>query len=60
MGYDTFNEAMKDFVRQANSKELAGECITVASDASETAVGGGVFVPKDNGVFESPGFLTTC
>ena len=36
----------------ANSAELVSKCITVASDASESAVGGGVFVPKDDGRFE--------
>jgi hypothetical protein len=51
MGYDTLVECMKDYVRQARVGELSSECCTIASDASEVAVGGGAFVPKDNGMF---------
>ena len=51
-GYDTFVESMKDYVRFARVNELAGSCVTVASDASEVAVGGGCFAPRGNGDFE--------
>lgn len=51
-GFDTFVESMKDFVRQARVGELAEACRTVASDASEVAVGGGLFNPVDGGMFE--------
>ena len=51
-GYDTFVECLKDYVRYARVDELSKSCVTVASDASEVAVGGGCFNPKGEGDFE--------
>ena len=51
-GYDTFVECIKDYVRYARVGELSSSCVTVASDASEVAVGGGCFTPRGDGDFE--------
>ena len=50
-GFDLLVEAMKDYVRQARVDELAEGCFTVASDASEVAVGGGLFEAVGQGEF---------
>ena len=38
-GYEVFSETMKDYVRHTRVGELAEVCRTVASDASDLAVG---------------------
>ena len=45
MGYDVFDEAVLRSVAVAARDELASDVMVVASDASDVAVGGGVFVP---------------
>ena len=55
-GYDAFIEPLKDFMRVANKGEMASSCLTIASDASEEAVGGGVFEPAGAGMFECVSF----
>lgn len=51
MGYDVFDEAMVRCVALAVPDELADDVIVVASDASDIAIGGGVFRPEGEGRF---------
>jgi hypothetical protein len=49
MGYDVFIGALLRTVTDAKSDELADGVTVFASDASEVAIGGGVFKPEGNG-----------
>ena len=51
MGYDVFDEALLRCVATANQDELSERVLIVVSDASDAAIGGGVFKPEGHGNF---------
>ena len=51
MGYDVLTAGLREALLSARPNELAKNVVIIASDASDTAAGGGQFIPAGDGDF---------